>query len=213
MKNEFQYWLLYVNIWCFCTNPSDRILTIRFGLYQTGFYDPGMSPLLLVYVTPALQWKIYIFSTKIISDVWHIFSVDESVACWLIVEEAPIFINTSFYCRIQDGISHTHYASIVFALREHFLGFICVRIHLQYFIWWGLTEHKFKIWDIISFFGGVAHHDNAWYILKNHRFFFFPSSIRRHVAVFYLFRLPETFCIIIGIFSSGEFTVFRIVEF
>ena len=34
MKNPLPYWLLYVTRWVFCTNPSDRVLDIPFGLYK-----------------------------------------------------------------------------------------------------------------------------------------------------------------------------------
>ena len=56
MKNSLPSWLLYVIRWCFCTNKSDRMLSIPFGLYQTGFEYPGRSPILLVYVSTSLQW-------------------------------------------------------------------------------------------------------------------------------------------------------------
>ena len=55
-KNPFPYWLLYVTIWYFCTNKSASMLAIPFGLYQTRFEYPVHSPIMLVYVTPTLQW-------------------------------------------------------------------------------------------------------------------------------------------------------------
>ena len=155
----------------------------------------------------------YIFSTRRISDVWHIFSVDDSVACWLVFIEAPIIINTSFCCSSQDGIYHTHYVRIVFVLREHFLGFICVMINMQDFMWWGLIENNSRIWEIIPFFGGDSHHDNTWCILNINQCFLFSSSIRRLVTRFYLFHITEYLCILFEIFLCGAFNVFRIVGF
>ena len=39
------------------TRPRDRMLDIPLGLYQTGSKYPGRSPIVLVCVTPVLQWK------------------------------------------------------------------------------------------------------------------------------------------------------------
>ena len=46
--NSFPYLLLYFDRWCLCTNPSDRMLTIPFGLYQIGFEYPGRPRIFLV---------------------------------------------------------------------------------------------------------------------------------------------------------------------
>ena len=39
-------------------------------------------------------------------------SVDECVACPLVVEKAPIFINSGLCCGRQDGIAHVHYYGV-----------------------------------------------------------------------------------------------------
>ena len=39
-------------------------------------------------------------------------SVDEWVACQLVVEKAPIFINSDLHCCSQDGISDVNYAGV-----------------------------------------------------------------------------------------------------
>ena len=56
-KNSFPYQLLYITRWWFCTNPSDKMLAIPFGLYQTGFGYPQRPSILSVHPTPALQFK------------------------------------------------------------------------------------------------------------------------------------------------------------
>ena len=127
---------------------------------------------------------IYIFSTRRISDIWHIFAVDESVACWLIFKEALIFINTSFCWSSHDAIFNTHYVSIVSVLQEQLLVLIFVRINLQEFMWWGLIEHNSRIWEIIQFFGEDSHHDNTWCIFNINQCFLFSSSIGRLVTIF-----------------------------
>ena len=56
-ENSLLYPMLYVTMWCFCTNTGDMMLAIPFGLYQTWFEYPGRSPILLVHVTPAFKCK------------------------------------------------------------------------------------------------------------------------------------------------------------
>ena len=58
--NSFPSRLLYVTRWFSCTNLSDRVLAIKFLLFQTGFEYPGISPIIFVYVTPVFQYtRIY----------------------------------------------------------------------------------------------------------------------------------------------------------
>ena len=75
--------------------------------------------------------ETWIFSIRSYSDVWQIFSIDEGVSCWFIVDKKPNFINTRFYCSSQDGTPHTYYAGIAFVTREQFLDFIYDGLHLQ----------------------------------------------------------------------------------
>ena len=54
----------------------------------------------------------YIITIGSISDIWEVFSIDECVECWLVVEKSPNFINSGLCCGRQDGITHVHYAGV-----------------------------------------------------------------------------------------------------
>ena len=58
----------------------------------------------------------YIFFIRSISIVWKLFVLDESIACYLIIEKAPILIITDFLCSRQDIISHTTFIILSFIL-------------------------------------------------------------------------------------------------
>ena len=59
----------FITILNLCTNPSDIMSAITFGLYQTGFEYPGRLPILLKCVTHELQWTRRYF----LSGVFMIF--------------------------------------------------------------------------------------------------------------------------------------------
>ena len=54
----------------------------------------------------------YIFPIGSITDTCEVFSVDECVACQLVVEKALISINSGLRCGSQDVIAHENYAGI-----------------------------------------------------------------------------------------------------
>ena len=60
-----------------------------------------------------LRYNIQLeFSIRSISDIQWVFSIDECVACQLVLNKAPIFINSGLCCGSHDGIYHVHYAGI-----------------------------------------------------------------------------------------------------
>ena len=118
-----------------------------------------------------ISLDMYILSNRSISDVWQIFSIGEGVACWFIVDKAPIFINTGLCCSIQYGTSYTHYVGVVFVFLERVFDFISDRFYLQYLLWWGLTTHESRIWEVIPFIGRDSHDDTAWCIFNIYPFF------------------------------------------
>ena len=155
----------------------------------------------------------YILSIRSIYDVWQVFDIDEGVACWLIVNNSPVFINTGFCSSSQDCVSHMHYVGIEFVAQEKFLDFIYDGLHIQDFLWWGLENHETRIWDIIPSFGGDANHETAWCIINIQQYFLLYSSIRGIVPIFSLFHIPECFWILFDICLCGAFIVYLIVNF
>ena len=78
-------------------------------------------------------------------------------------------------------------------LRENFFVFICRCIHMQDFLFWGLTEHETRRWEIIPFFGGDSHQVPAWYILNIHQFLWFYYFTRWLVPSFPFFVVLNTY--------------------
>ena len=153
----------------------------------------------------------YIFSIKVISDVWQIFSIGESIVCWLIVDKAPIFINAGLCCSSQDGVSHMQYVGIMIVAQEHFLDFISGGLHLKDFFWLGMTNHMYKIWEVIPLLGGDAHQEIAWFILNISQCFMFSSSTMGLVTIFSFSHSSECFCILFDTCLCRAFTVTCIV--
>ena len=54
----------------------------------------------------------YILSIRSIYNNLEVFSVDECVACRLVAEKAPMFINSGLCYSSQYGIAHVHYSGI-----------------------------------------------------------------------------------------------------
>ena len=56
----------------------------------------------------------YILSIRSISNILEVFSVDECVACRLVVKKAPIFISSGLCYSSHYGIALVHYDGIKF---------------------------------------------------------------------------------------------------
>ena len=75
----------------------------------------------------------WVLSIRIISDIWLIFSIDEGVSCWSIVNKAPSFVNNCFLWSIQNGIYYMHYVGVAFVVQLYLFGFIGDGFHMQEF--------------------------------------------------------------------------------
>ena len=131
----------------------------------------------------------------------------------MIVNKTPIFINIGFCFSTQYSIFHTHHFDVPFVEREQFLNFICNGLHLQDFLWWGLGKTSLQ---------DMVYHPIPWwgcppldYMMhpQHSPMFFFSSSIRGLVPIFYLIHLYEFFCILFDIFLCRAFIVYCIVKF
>ena len=114
----------------------------------------------------------YLFFIRGISDIWHIFYIDEGVACWFILEKEKCFTSTSLYSIIQYGISHRYYVEVAFVARKYFLDYISYGFHLQGLLWWGLSKHDSRRWEVIPVLGECAYHETSWCILNINQYFF-----------------------------------------
>ena len=174
-ENTFPYWLPYVTRCCFCTNHSDKMFAIYLGLYQTGFEYPGRSQILLVYVTSSLQWArtyfpsgaslmfdIYLPLTKALHVDWfsrrdHFPAVPASSAADSMVSPTCIMLTLKLFWENNSRVSSM--LALIWKI-----------------LWWGLTEHESRRWDITKFFCGDAHQETAWCIFNiNQRFYPIPS--------------------------------------
>ena len=125
------------------------------------------------------------------------FSIYEGIACWLVVKKAPIFICYGFCCSIQDGIYHTQYGGVAFVVQERLFDFIIDSLCLKYSLWWCLTKHDSRRWEVVPVIGGDSHHETSWCIFNIYQCF--SSYIRGIVSVFFLLRFSEYFCVLFEI--------------
>ena len=129
-NKSFPYQLLYVIRWCFCTNPSDRMLDTPFGLYQTGFGYSGRSPISFVYATPELKWsRKYFLSVSYLIFDRYLPLMKALRVNWLL-RRHQFKINTGFWWCSQDDTPHTYRVRIKIFVWEWLFGFICAGFHL-----------------------------------------------------------------------------------
>ena len=167
----YSYLLLYFIRWCFCTNLSDSMLDILFGLYQIEFEYPEMSPILLVHVTPSLQCTCRYFPSGASQMFDGYFPLMKALHVELFSRRHH-FLSIPSSDFISSMVSPTRIMLALSLLHYNSLWFICDGVHLQDLLCWGLTEYEPMILEIIPFFGGDVHHETAWWILNIRQYFF-----------------------------------------
>ena len=110
----------------------------------------------------------------------------------MVVEKAPIFINSSLRCGSQDGIAHVHYVGVVL------LNIAVDRFSLYDLLCWSLEEHESRRWWLAPFLGGGSHHETAQSVFDVHQCFLVSCT-----RCFWLFLLIRFFKPLYIFFEPG----------